>query len=243
MAIVNEKFIHFSFEYKNGLNIDTLEFQPKSSCIGSGLYFTELNNLPKWFIMGNYICKVIIPNDAYVYIEINKFKADKIILDLDNKVSIRDFYAWKNFNFCISAIKANGNFLQFIKNQTEELCLLAIQNKGESLYFIKEQTEEICLLSIKQNGRNLQFANKQTEELCKLAVQENCYALEFVKDQTEEICKLAIQENGYALEFVKNQTEEICLLAVKQNSIIFKFVKIKTDNLYKLVALLNSSVN
>ena len=72
--IVKDNFIHNNFKYKHGLNIDILPFNPTGECLHGGLYFAELNKLILWFSHGSYICKVIIPDDASVNIEKNKFK-------------------------------------------------------------------------------------------------------------------------------------------------------------------------
>ena len=51
-----------------------------------GLYFTELDKIPLWINYNNqkmyYIRSIRIPDDARVYIEYNKFKVDKMYLEL-----------------------------------------------------------------------------------------------------------------------------------------------------------------
>ena len=82
---------HNGFQFKTGLNIDTIEFNPIGDCCPGGLYFTDLNVKDKWFKYGNKTMiwerKVIIPDDALVYVELHKFKSDKFILEERSKIN------------------------------------------------------------------------------------------------------------------------------------------------------------
>jgi hypothetical protein len=69
------------FNYQYGLNIDTNEFNPSGSCNEGGIYFTDGCNVSKYQNYGDVIVDVTIPDDAQVYIESDKFKADRIILE------------------------------------------------------------------------------------------------------------------------------------------------------------------
>lgn len=80
---------HHQFTYKLGLNVDTVPFNPKSTCQAGGLYFTDFANLVFFQTFGSQIGIIEIPDDAQVYVEHQKFKADKFILheliDIDNE--------------------------------------------------------------------------------------------------------------------------------------------------------------
>lgn len=69
----------YDFTFKEGLNIDINPFKPQDETVG-GLYFTteEYEKDVKHF--GPLKFTVEIPDDAQVYIENNRLKADKIIL-------------------------------------------------------------------------------------------------------------------------------------------------------------------
>ena len=82
--LTNETELHNGYQFVDGLNIDTIKFDPTEECKKGGIYITTLDNIGKWIkynhtLMVNYR-KVQIPNDALVYIENNKFKVDKLIL-------------------------------------------------------------------------------------------------------------------------------------------------------------------
>jgi len=59
----------------------------------------------------------------------------------------------------LEAVKQNGNALQFVAEQTEEICLEAVKQEGYVLRYVAEQTEEICLAAVKQEGDALRFVN------------------------------------------------------------------------------------
>src|SRR3989339_112885 len=155
---------HYEYTYKDGLNVDVNEFNSKGECSKGGLYFTEKNKIPMWINSYNFITKCVIPNDAKIYIENNKFKSDKLIVDINNKINICDFFVWDDESYCKDAVQQNGMSLQFVKEQTEEICKLAVQQDNNALQFVKEQTEVICKIAVQQDGCALQFVKEQTEE-------------------------------------------------------------------------------
>ena len=238
--ILTSNYQHHNFTYRHGLNIDYNIFNPTKSCSKGGLYFTELNKIPRWIYLDSfYIAKVTIPLEASIYVEKNSFKADQFILDLDNKVLVEDFYIWSDNTLCKLAVQYDGYLLRFVKNQTEEICKLALQKVPASLQYIKEQTDEQCEFVIKKDGTVLQYIKNQTDTLCKLAVIQNGIALYNVKNQTSEICKLAVCQDGMVLRHVKNQTDEICKLSVQQNGLALQFVINQTPEICEVAVQQN----
>lgn len=254
---------HYDFTYQHGLNVDHIPFNPTGICLLGGLYFTEVDKVSYWIdrFKSVYIAKVTIPSNASVYVEKDKFKADQFILDLDNKVLIKDFYMWENEEFCKNsvsqadtynlvfvrnqpdeicklAVKHDYRALEYVINQTDQICKIAVSNHGFALEFVKDQTDDICEIAVK-NGYGLEFVKVQTDEICKIAVSKNGRALQYVINQTYELCKLAVSQNGHALEFVKVQTGELCQLAVSQNAYALKYVRNQTDEMYVLAVSQN----
>ena len=225
--IINAELTHHNFKFIDGLNIDTIPFNPTNECSPGGIYFSEKSKIYKYFYYGIYIIKVSIPDDAQVYIEKDKFKADKIILDLNNKTLYANWNEWLNYDFCLNSVKFNGYTLQYVISPTPELCMAAVQQCGYALYYVKNQTPEICMAAVQHCGHALKFVILQTPEICMAAVQQDGCVLQFVINQTPEICMAAVQENGYALEYVKEQTPEICMTALQQNNIAQIYMKIK----------------
>lgn len=172
------------FKFSDGLNIDTLPFSTSAPWCGmcrvGGLYFTDIDRLPKLlgYNAGNpmvYVRMVRVPDDAIVYIELNKIKADKLFLTERKQISELDI--WQNDKYCANAIKQHPNSLKFIVNQTNKLCLEAVKRDGNALEFVKIQTDEICLEAVKQNSDALEFVKKQSYELCLEAIKRTSKAL------------------------------------------------------------------
>src|SRR5579872_4135573 len=95
IKLTNANENHNNFQFHDGLNIDTIPFNPKGSCSEGGIYFTTEEDSWEWVRyddkMNIYMRKVVIPDDARVYIEDGKFKADKIILGTRKMIS-KDMY-------------------------------------------------------------------------------------------------------------------------------------------------------
>jgi hypothetical protein len=84
---IDEK--HHNFQYKYGLNIDTVPFNPHGSCIAGGIYFAR-EDILAFLDYGPWIRKVMIPEDAQVYEnpgEPKKWKADRVILGKKEKIT------------------------------------------------------------------------------------------------------------------------------------------------------------
>lgn len=226
---LNDNLIHYDFEYALGLNTDIIKFNPIRECSEGGLYFCEESEAYRfWESCGTKVAIVKIPDDALVYIEQYKFKADKIIL-----TDIMDFdEAPDKLWISIFDEEKDINVFKYIRNQTPDMCNIVVNGFGENLQYVNNQTEELCTLAIKQDGLNLDYVDDKfiTDELCTSAVQNNGLALQYVpsKLKTHEICSLAIRQKGWAIEFVEKQTEELCRLAILSDNKPSAFMHIKT---------------
>nr|QBK88685.1 MAG: hypothetical protein LCMiAC01_03630 [Mimivirus LCMiAC01] len=99
VKFTNEAEIHNGFKFEKGLNVDSIPFNPYGSCTPGGIYITEFDNAELWIDYNDnnnnsdnepmhYCWTVTIPDDAQVYIEEDKLKADQIILS--NRIPIDD---------------------------------------------------------------------------------------------------------------------------------------------------------
>ena len=220
-------FKHNNFTYKHGLNVDHIPFNPTGSCSAGGLYFSELNKVCTWLYLDSvYIAKVTIPTDALVYIEATSFKADKFVLDLDNKILIKDWHFWADADWCKQAITQNAYLLRFVKNQTKELCELAVQITPSTIRYVEKQTAELCEMAVKKDGYALQYVViPQTENMGKLAVRQNGMALHLVKPQTKETCEIAINRHINSLYHVEDQTKELCEMALDKDVKSLQYIR------------------
>ena len=88
--ILKESECHNELQYKTGLNIDPIEFNPSGDCEPGGIYFAKEDIL--YFLdYGPWIRKVTLPEDAQIYEnpgEPKKWKADKVILGEREKITV-----------------------------------------------------------------------------------------------------------------------------------------------------------
>ena len=249
LKVMYDDHIHYDFEYKLGLNIDTKPFNPFGECSEGGLYFCDKTTLHLfWQNYDTTIAIVTIPDDARVYVERNKFKSDKlVIIEFLNFADISDSF-WLELLFdkkqsaalqyvenqtndiCVKAITQDASAIQFVRNQTEDLCMFAVQKNGMVIKYIRNPTTSISYHAVKQNSEALKYIKNQTHDICVEAV-TSCFGLEFVLDQTEELCIISVMNFGCSLRLVKIQTNTICKLAVKENGRALKFVKNQTEKI------------
>jgi hypothetical protein len=196
---LNNNFIHNNFTYKIGLNIDIEEFNPTGVCQKGGLYFCDMNNCNRYYVSyGNYLAQIDIPDNAKVYMEEFKFKADRLIVNTITHFENVDDNFWSN----IIKHEGCGFVLKYIKNQTNAICERAVQQNDHTLIYVKEQTERICELAVQKNSMALIYVNNQTKRICELAVHKNSMALRYVRDQTFEICLMAIRQDRNAYKYI-----------------------------------------
>ena len=234
VKLTNGDEYHNGYQFQTGLNVDSIPFAPQGSCQAGGIYFCLLQNMSMWLDYARspmvYVRWVTIPDDALIWVEKNKFKADMVILSERQKIG--DLKEWEDAEYCLEAVRWNDTSLQYVLEQTPEICLEAVGQNTYALQYVNKQTAELCLEAVRRNGLALQYVKEQTPELCLEAVKKNGYALEFVREQTPELCLEAVKENSRALRYVKEQTQEICLAAVKQNRYVWEYVKEKTPKLH-----------
>ena len=94
VKLTNETENHNNYQFKTGLNIDTVKFRPEGTCKAGGIYFIRVANIVDWLSYNDkvmkYIRDVTVPDDAKVFDEGDKFKADKLVLSERRETS--DYY-------------------------------------------------------------------------------------------------------------------------------------------------------
>jgi len=177
VKLTTESEIHNNFQFSTGLNIDPIPFNPKKECLPGGFYFCDYDKFNLYLEYGNKRCVnmriVTIPDDATVYVELFKYKADKFILSQPIKIFEHRSNEFEDNELCLELIRQTDSALKYIKYQTEELCLVAVKKNGFALRFVNIQTNEICLEAVKENGLALEYVENQTEEICSVAIKQN----------------------------------------------------------------------
>jgi hypothetical protein len=118
--LTSESENHNGFQFRTGLNVDTVKFYPHGECNPGGIYFCEYNVMVNWLQYGSglmvYYRHVQIPDDSNVYIEKGKYKADKIALTERMKIGEGLF---------MEAPSNRKIGLRDIEDQTEAICIVA----------------------------------------------------------------------------------------------------------------------
>src|SRR5437870_5594790 len=101
---------HYGYKYVDGPNVLDKPFQMHGSCVPGGLYFTTWNHIPKFYHYGIYLRVVRLPLDDPDFIMVedpdgDKFRANKIILDKDEKYSLFDYETYEKFGLDIAQNK------------------------------------------------------------------------------------------------------------------------------------------
>jgi len=138
---------HNGLQFKTGINVDRVEFNPNDECLPGGIYFIEENEIYKWLAYKgkfmHYCRKVVLLDDSKIYIERNKFKADKI--KLEERVKIVDMDIWNNENCCLKAVNHDGTNISIIKKPTEAVQLAAVKQNVNAFEYIENPVESVIL--------------------------------------------------------------------------------------------------
>lgn len=87
--ILNEEENHYGMQYKTGLNVDILPFNPTGECTGGGIYFTR-EDIFAFVQYGVWVRKVTIPENDEIYEDPGKpkkWKAHRIILGKRRRIN------------------------------------------------------------------------------------------------------------------------------------------------------------
>lgn len=235
IKFMNNDDKHYKMQYTDGLNHDILPFDSMRSFSPGGIYITTIEY---WFKHINaqkyYAREVIIPNDAYVYVEsLDRIKCSQVFLKKKKEKTqlikkLFDRYirysaniqgiVFKNLNLCIYSI-------YYIDPKYIDSCTLIKIIKTNSFFLEMIDpmywTQELLLEATKQNGLSLKFIprNLRSFEMLLNAVKQNGLSLEYIDpcDQNYRLHVEAVKQTGHAIKFIeqKSRTSEIIRHALK----------------------------
>jgi hypothetical protein len=233
---------HNGFQYKTGVNVDTIPFNPTGKCTRSGLYFFSKYQLVHWdsYCLGAYHIREVSFDgleDARIYRENEIYKCDKFRL-ADRKVFtkyIPDYFDFSNRDVYERILKHDKKAHMYIANQTRQYCLDKVREKFSNIKYIKKQTHEICMININNSKINpkmvINTIRKITPELFMAMVKRNgFYVRYFNTDNCPEICIEAVKRTPLAIQYIKNPKTRIAALKQHRRPIhIYK----STFNIHK----------
>ena len=234
VKLTNEHDIHNKFPYYPGLNNDILEFNPNGECQKGGLYFIAFRNFAKWVYYGKqkmkYILDVTITDDAKVYVESNKFKADKIIIS--NKRKIKDLDVWNDEENCLNAVKHNIQLVKYV-SYGHNACEYAIEHDDyretipnpdyyPSRYWKSPKYINRFSTPVKQLRSyviNYIPIGRRTHDMYELVLKRDYRYMSQIpdEDQTEDIQLYAIDVCWDAIRYINNPTVRALKAAIEKN--------------------------
>src|SRR5579872_1797184 len=157
IKLTNSEESHRGYQFKDGLNVDKNIFTAYEECCPGGIYFIEEKYMMNWIFYNReigcmrYVRKVTIPDDANVYIEDKKIKADKIILGTREPIAKNiylDIVKNKDFPFesipddikdrelCIEALKVNSFRFMHIPSsmRDKEMCMIIVNDDCDMIH-------------------------------------------------------------------------------------------------------------
>src|ERR1700722_9459897 len=119
--IIGNNFGNFSYHIGlNSLAENNETFDPTPSCVKGGLYYTDAAHLNEFFMYGDKLCTVSIPEDATIVRLGSKWKADKIIIEKIEPLWTIETLEYFQANGCpwdemTCAYAAGGGHLEVLK--------------------------------------------------------------------------------------------------------------------------------
>lgn len=191
LKFMNNDDIHFGMQYTTGENQDILPFNPAGESKPGGIYVITLANYYQYYLnYGKWARKVSVDPDALIYIEPNKLKCNKVILDkrMQKNRLIKKLFMEIPPEMAENIIKKNGLVLEHIPSDSK--------------------TQRLMMEAVKQNGHALKFISPciRTNEMILEAVKNNGYALKYVdtRARTREIVDAAKKECGRVIEYIES---------------------------------------
>lgn len=149
---------------------------------------------------------------------------------------------------CLAAVQQDGQALEFVEEQTEEICITAIRQNAWASEFVKDNGDassvrRIFLAMVQRDGLSLEQVQNFGKENPESGVDSESDVETFPTPELQQIRLAAVQQNGLALQFINEQKDvpntcnetvsmhQICLAAVKQNGLALRFVSNKTEEI------------
>lgn len=168
----------------------------------------------------SHFCEVSKLNILFKDIDMTNYCIGLINSDVTNFKNIE----YQNLETCKAAINIDYSYIQYVKNQTQEICEYAVRKSILALKYIEVQDIEICKLALDLSPSSFKYIKIKTKIICAYAIDKYVWLIENIKNQTDSLCLLAVTRNGNLLRYVKNQTPEICLAALKNIVFAIQFI-------------------
>ncbi len=225
--LTNYTSCHNGFQFKEGLNIDTIPFNTTRECSPGGMYFTTSDDFYRYLMYNDkkmyWVYDVEIPPEAKVHYEPNgKAKTDRFILK--NKRPISELKEWDDENFQFKVIKYSDHFMRYIPNPTRAVKLKVVSFGGDGIHHIKNPDEELKLAAVTSYAHSIRFIDDPSEEVQLVAVKQSGMCLQWIANPTYKVKFAAVTECGLAIKFVENPDDALKNAAITQNRMATAYI-------------------
>lgn len=145
----------------------------------------------------------------------------------------------------IIKLQKNGDLVDYVGGQTDEICKIAINAKSSSIKYIKNQTTDLCTIALNDNIKNFKVIKNNDFDLCCRTICQEGDLIRYVDPLTPEILDYAINDWGghinlkwyddkvSLLKYINpsQQTEEVCTKLVKMCPKEIRYAYKKTHEL------------
>ena len=221
LKIVRNDMTHNNYKYTIGLNkIDN--FYPKNTCCAGGFYLTDEKDLSIYINFGENVANILLPDDTLIYLEENKIKVDKLIIN--NLIPNKQYFNNLSKIDKLEAIKNNGLSIEYINNPDKEDQLEAVKKHGYSIQYINNPDKEVQLEAVKNNDLSIIYINNPDKEVQLEAVKKYSYSIKYINNPDKEVQLEAVKKYSYSIEYINNPDKEVQLEAVKNNGLSIKYI-------------------
>lgn len=229
IKFTNDTDKHYGMKYVTGLNVDIVPFNPRGSCSEGGIYFCHIYSCFDYiYAYGDFARQVILPDDAKIYVEKEKVKADKVILG--------EKFSKKNL---VREMMRNASILD--PNRTKKCLMEILKVSVINFKYVNELTgaHDIMIEIIKKNGHQIKDIDQEirTHEMMVEAVKSAGYAIRHINQEyrTDEIMIESVKNNGDAIKYIKQEfrTKEMMIEAIKNKARAIRHIKqeFRTDEM------------
>ncbi len=122
----------------------------------------------------------------------------------------------------LKAIKIDGEVLQYVEKQDEELHYLAVSRSSRCLKYCVNPSRRIILLALKKYGETIEYVQEQDDELIRLALADSSWSIKYVKNQLYEYQMLAVNNRPDCINVIDNPHIDALIIGLYHNKLYFK---------------------
>jgi hypothetical protein len=145
-----------------------------------------------------------------------------------------------NADMHLTLVKINGNVLEYIEEQNEELCMNAIDENDYAFNYInpKLKTKKFIKKIIDKHPICIRYVNNPSKKLCMSVLRKNGLLLEYIKNKSYDLCVIAIENDPNAIKIIcdshnqgyltQDQINKLCMIAIESDACTLEYIENQT---------------